>query len=58
VEARHEISRSTTSLMLSLSFHFGRERGFRDFAPDTLRFRNERDLSRRRQTDSSRGRDR
>jgi len=56
IKARHEISRNTTSLMLSLSFHFGRERGFRDFASDTLRFRNERDLSRRRQTDASRGR--
>jgi len=58
VEVRHEVSQSTTDLMLTLSFHFGRERGFRDFAPDTLRFRNERDLSRRRQTTTSRGRTR
>jgi hypothetical protein len=58
VEARHEISKNTTSLMLMLSFHLGRERGFRDFAPDTIRFRKERDLSRRRQTYTSRGRSR
>ena len=56
VEVRHELSRSTTSMMLSLSIHLGRERGFRDFAPGTVRFRSERDLTRRRQTHWSRGR--
>lgn len=58
VKVRHEVSKATTDLMLTLSFHFGRERGFRDFAPDSIRFRSERDLSRRRQTNTGRGRTR
>jgi len=54
INALHEFTRGTTSLVLSLSLHLGKERGFRDFGPGTVRFRKERDLTRRRMEDVSR----
>jgi hypothetical protein len=48
VDALHELSRETTQVRVRLTFHLGKDRGFRDFAPESVRFRAERDLTRRR----------
>ena len=48
VDALHEVSRSTTQVRLGLTLHLGKDRGFRDFGPGSVRFRAERDLTRRR----------